>query len=337
MFINARKPFPGPSPDSGEKWLKYYSSYHEILLVGEGDFSFSLSLAMSFGSASNILATSLDSYHDVVMRYKNARLNLTILNGLGASVLHGVDAAKMKYHMDLHMRKFDRIIFNFPHAGFFGREDNPLMIRMHKKLVHDFFKNASQMLRVNGEIHVNHKTKPPFSDWNIVQLAYQNSLTLIGCADFNIQDYPGYHNKRGQGNRCDCPFFLGECSTFKFSINHSAKRTPRLLHINNTLDIQRNLPCPEIPISNHSHLRYPTSFESSYCHSHISMQDHQPWLEPEYSRVPQSVNAHNRFMTGMLESMSNKNVYWSSNLRSNFGEETVRSDARTIRRSFQYL
>lgn len=63
------------------------------------------------------------------MRYKNARLNLTILNGLGASVLHGVDAAKMKYHMDLHMRKFDRIIFNFPHAGFFGREDNPLMIR----------------------------------------------------------------------------------------------------------------------------------------------------------------------------------------------------------------
>ena len=66
---------------------------------------------------------------DVVTRYKNARLNLTILNGLGASVLHGVDATKMKYHTDLHMRKFDRIIFNFPHAGFFGRGDSHLMIR----------------------------------------------------------------------------------------------------------------------------------------------------------------------------------------------------------------
>ncbi|KGN44114.1 hypothetical protein Csa_016339 [Cucumis sativus] len=68
------------------------------------------------------------------------------------------------------------------------------------------------------------------------------------------------------------------------------------------------------------------------------MQDHQPWLEPEYSRVPKSVNAHHsRFMTGMLDSMSNQNVYWPRNLRSNFGEKTVRSDARTIPRLFHYL
>lgn len=45
-----------------EKWLKYYSSFHEILLVGGGDFSFSTWLAQSFGSANNVLATSLDSY-----------------------------------------------------------------------------------------------------------------------------------------------------------------------------------------------------------------------------------------------------------------------------------
>ena len=45
-----------------EKWVKNYSSNHQILLVGEGDFSFSLSLAHSFGSASNILASSLDPY-----------------------------------------------------------------------------------------------------------------------------------------------------------------------------------------------------------------------------------------------------------------------------------
>jgi len=44
-----------------EKNIKHYSSYQKILLVGEGDFSFSLSLANTFGSASNMVATSLDS------------------------------------------------------------------------------------------------------------------------------------------------------------------------------------------------------------------------------------------------------------------------------------
>lgn len=45
-----------------EKWKKHYSSKHKILLVGEGDFSFSLCLARAFGSAHNLVATSLDSH-----------------------------------------------------------------------------------------------------------------------------------------------------------------------------------------------------------------------------------------------------------------------------------
>lgn len=44
-----------------ERKIKHYSNHHKILLVGEGDFSFSKCLANAFGSASNITATSLDS------------------------------------------------------------------------------------------------------------------------------------------------------------------------------------------------------------------------------------------------------------------------------------
>ena len=43
------------------RWIKHYSSEYKILLVGEGDFSFSASLAVAFVSATNITATSLDS------------------------------------------------------------------------------------------------------------------------------------------------------------------------------------------------------------------------------------------------------------------------------------
>jgi len=41
--------------------LQQYSNKQKILLVGEGDFSFSLSLARVFGSATNNTATSLDT------------------------------------------------------------------------------------------------------------------------------------------------------------------------------------------------------------------------------------------------------------------------------------
>lgn len=66
---------------------------------------------------------------DVIKKYKHAKSNLDELQKLGACLLHGVDATKMKFHSDLQMRRFDRVIFNFPHAGFHGKEDNLLLIK----------------------------------------------------------------------------------------------------------------------------------------------------------------------------------------------------------------
>lgn len=51
------------------------------------------------------------------------------LRRMEATALHGVDAKFMKYQPQLRDRKFDRIVFNFPHAGFHGKEDNKRMIR----------------------------------------------------------------------------------------------------------------------------------------------------------------------------------------------------------------
>ena len=44
-----------------EKKIQHYSSTQKILLVGEGDFSFSACLARAFRSAANMVATSLHS------------------------------------------------------------------------------------------------------------------------------------------------------------------------------------------------------------------------------------------------------------------------------------
>ncbi|XP_019196228.1 PREDICTED: heavy metal-associated isoprenylated plant protein 41-like isoform X3 [Ipomoea nil] len=168
----------------------------------------------------------------VTKKYKNAESNLKKLRRLGATILHRVDAINMKLHTDLRMRKFDRIIFNFPHAGFYGKEDDNRLIQMHRSLIQGFFRNASGMLRAGGEIHVNHKTTPPFCHWNLTELASKSSLLLIECVDFNSADYPGYNQKRGDSARCDEPFYLGKCSTFKFIFSPSAYKIPNSLNHN---------------------------------------------------------------------------------------------------------
>ncbi|XP_019070558.1 25S rRNA (uridine(2634)-N(3))-methyltransferase [Solanum lycopersicum] len=213
-----------------EKIIQHYSSFHRILLVGDGDFSFSLCLAQFFGSASNIVASSLQLYDEVIKMYKNGQSNLEKLKSLGGTVLHGVDATEIQLHTDLSNQKFDRIIYNFPHAGFYGSEDRDHVIQMHKNLVGSFFGSAKKMLRVDGQIHVTHKIAPPYDRWDLVGLGWRNSLICIECADFKIENYPGYNNKRGAGSKCDEPFHLGECNTFKFIFNPSLKNVPRTKH-----------------------------------------------------------------------------------------------------------
>nr|CAB3453717.1 unnamed protein product [Digitaria exilis] len=113
----------------GLKWLGHYSSAQDILLIGDGDFSFSLALATAFGSGANLVPTSLDSYVALKRKYSKAESNVTELKRLGATVLHGVDTKELKLHPDLKNRRFDRIVFNLPHAGFKGKEDDTHMIK----------------------------------------------------------------------------------------------------------------------------------------------------------------------------------------------------------------
>ncbi|CAM0951892.1 unnamed protein product [Alopecurus aequalis] len=202
--------------EEDDKWVGQYSSTHSILLVGEGDFSFSLALATGFGSGGNLVATSLDSYDTLKKRYKQAESNLAQLKKMGAVILHGVDAKTMRLHTDLRMRRFDRVVFNFPHAGFSGKEDDRRVIWAHQELMTAFFRSASLLLRPYGEVHVSHKTKYPYNMWDLPGLAAEYALDLAEQADFHIDVYPGYNNKRGDGGSCDQPFMLGKCSTFKF-------------------------------------------------------------------------------------------------------------------------
>lgn len=199
-----------------ERWVRHYCSSHKILLVGEGDFSFSASLAMAFGSATNMVATSLDSRGFLFRNYKNAMYNIHELRIRGCEILHNVDATEMANHCSLGAIKFDRIIFNFPHAGFCSDEPSKSQKYRHQLLIRLFFENAKKMINDNGEIHVTHKTNGFFLTWNLEGLASAAGLRLIQLVPFDFTYYPGYRTKYGFGG--DQNFHSYPSKTYKFGL-----------------------------------------------------------------------------------------------------------------------
>ncbi|KAL3643257.1 hypothetical protein CASFOL_014072 [Castilleja foliolosa] len=198
------------------RWITYYSDRHRILLVGEGDFSFSTCLARAFGWAPNMIATSLNPEEFLVKNYENALPNLVELGIRKCKVIHGIDATIMASHKFLGGIKFDRIIFNFPFAGFFSNLSTDAKLRRHRRLVSLFLKNAKQMVSENGEIHISHKTNGVHAEWKLESIASSHGLMLKEAVDFNLHHYPGYNTKRGFGG--DDNFNCYPSKTYKFGL-----------------------------------------------------------------------------------------------------------------------
>lgn len=110
-----------------------YSSVRggQILVVGDGDFSFAKGLVKHMGGdGDGLVLTSYDSAKAVAHKYSNANANIEACKKAGADVMHGVDATKLR--VSFPSRKFDRIIFNFPHSG-------EQRVHVNRALLHDFF------------------------------------------------------------------------------------------------------------------------------------------------------------------------------------------------------
>ncbi|KAK6149455.1 hypothetical protein DH2020_016980 [Rehmannia glutinosa] len=130
--------------------------------------------------------------------------------------MHGIDATKMANHALLGNLKFDRIVFNFPFAGFFKNLSRDSQLRRHRRLVSLFLKNAREMISENGEIHISHKTNDFHVEWKLESIASSHRLRLIEAIKFHHLDYPGYNTKCGFGG--DNNFYCHPSNTYKFGL-----------------------------------------------------------------------------------------------------------------------
>ena len=94
-----------------------------ILLVGEGNFSFARALVMhpppgleSFPPV-NVTATTYDTEVDCCAKYSDAREIVRSLREKGVEVLFEVDATRLEKCPALKGRRWNRVVWNFPHTG----------------------------------------------------------------------------------------------------------------------------------------------------------------------------------------------------------------------------
>jgi hypothetical protein len=179
-----------------------YNPTQSILVLGDGDFTFSRALSKTLNKLRSINGvkgplklhlTSYDSEREVKEKYKNASECVELLKkGEGVTVKHGVDATNLGDSFPPET-KFDRIIFNFPHSG-------QQRVHINRNLLRDFFASAKHFLAPLGEIHVALKIKPPYSNWEIEKQAEESGMFFRQRLPFYLDHYPGYYHRTTDPN-----------------------------------------------------------------------------------------------------------------------------------------
>jgi hypothetical protein len=150
-----------------------------VLIVGDGDLSYSLALQRAFGEIIQLTATVLPTAEELVATYTNAAANAAELQGCGAAVQYGVDATALttaELRMDAS-GLYDDVAFNYPHLGDSGLADEAAHARRHSVLIAHFLHEAAAMLRPGGRAHLTLSGKQR-TTWSVEASAVRHGLAL---------------------------------------------------------------------------------------------------------------------------------------------------------------
>ncbi|XP_047463238.1 ferredoxin-fold anticodon-binding domain-containing protein 1 [Mugil cephalus] len=169
------------------------SPSRSILLVGEGNFSFS---ACASQPDCIITATCLQSQEEA-LRHEGAANNIQTIKDSGGNVIFDVDCTKLGECASLKGCIFDRIVFNFPHCG---RKSG---VKKNRELLKNFFLSCIQVLAEDGEVHVslcNGQGGTPadqpkrewHNSWQVAAMAAEANLILSAVQPFEREKHQNY-------------------------------------------------------------------------------------------------------------------------------------------------
>ncbi|TIA42660.1 hypothetical protein D6C78_00879 [Aureobasidium pullulans] len=154
-----------------------FDALDRILIIGDGDLSFSRSLVDTHGCAA-LLATTYDTEAELLEKYPQAQENKDAIEAEEQRVLHGVDATKLgQKEVKKQAGGWERVVFNFPHVG-----------------------AVTPLLAPHGTVIVTLFEGEPYTLWNIRDLARHSGLEVQRSFRFQAEAYPGYSHARTLGN-----------------------------------------------------------------------------------------------------------------------------------------
>lgn len=219
---NSKNPSKGGKPETPRGRCTRYDQkpLPSVLVVGDGDFSFSLGLLGHRGGSPNgLVLTGYDSREEVLAKYPaSAPGCLNALATAGVTVCHGVDATQIIPSLGKsgysHTSRWDRIVWNFPHTGH-------QRTHMNRAILRTFLEKTSALLNPSGQVHITLKLKPPYDRWDLTgQVAEGTGMVVGDKLFFDTTLFPGYrhrttqadakklHKGRNQNNPRDCRTFV---------------------------------------------------------------------------------------------------------------------------------
>jgi 25S rRNA (uracil2634-N3)-methyltransferase len=187
---------------SSQTYFGLYKSNRRILTVGDGDLSFSLSIANVFyekkqKKLNRLIATTHESLQSITETYHNMESILSSLQNFGVKLYHNIDATQFEQYSFLPENSLDIVIWNFPCIRVDKGADGQVSeLELNQQLLRKFFQSVKYILQRNGEVHVTHKTIEPFSWWGLTQIAAEEGFQLYGQIVFDRWNYPGYINRK---------------------------------------------------------------------------------------------------------------------------------------------
>lgn len=125
-----------------------------------GNFSFAHSLldhpSIPHLPPSNITATAYDTEPECLSKYPDAVCHISALRSAGAIVLFGIDARQLDKTFGKSGKKWDKVVWNFPHVGL-GIADRDRNVVANQNVLLGFLKSVKGVLQ-EGVVPGLHKT-----------------------------------------------------------------------------------------------------------------------------------------------------------------------------------